>query len=67
MSEPVGEIGYRGAIQVRPYRRGTYLGDEYLDSLIERALRALMAVSLAGVTLRVGGAACMVVSAWEWR
>jgi hypothetical protein len=37
--EPVGELRYRGRIKVSPYRRGTYLGDEYLESLIERALR----------------------------
>lgn len=40
MSEPVAGIDYRGEIQVRPYRRGTYLGDQYLDSLVERSLGA---------------------------
>ncbi|HSP72613.1 MAG TPA: hypothetical protein VLN26_09610 [Gaiellaceae bacterium] len=39
MSEPVGEIRYSGELRVRPYRRGTYLGEDYLESLIERALR----------------------------
>ncbi|MGZ4352867.1 MAG: hypothetical protein ACXVZL_08525 [Gaiellaceae bacterium] len=39
MSEPVGEIRYEGPMAVRPYKRGTYLGDDYLELLIERALR----------------------------
>lgn len=39
VDEPVAEIRYTGRIQVRPYRRGTYLGDDHLDTLIERALR----------------------------
>jgi hypothetical protein len=38
MSEPVAEIRYSGEIHVRPYRRGTYLGDEHLEALIERTL-----------------------------
>jgi hypothetical protein len=38
VTEPVGDISYRGEIQVRPYRRGTYLGEAYLDSLVEQAL-----------------------------
>lgn len=39
MDEPVAEIRYTGRIQVLPYRRGTYLGDDHLEALIERALR----------------------------
>ena len=39
MSEPVAEIRHEGPINVRPYRRGTYLGENHLESLIERALR----------------------------
>ena len=38
MNDPVAEIRYRGGVQVRPYRRGTYLGDTHLEQLIERAL-----------------------------
>lgn len=38
MDEPVAEIRYSGPLQVRPYRRGTYLGDRHLEELIERAL-----------------------------
>ncbi len=40
MADPIGEIHYRGELHVRPYRRGTYLGDEYLEEAIERALGA---------------------------
>jgi hypothetical protein len=38
MSEQVAEIRYRGDVHVRPFRRGTYLSDEHLEQLIERAL-----------------------------
>ena len=38
MSERVAEIRYRGEIHVRPYRRGTYLGGEHLETLIEQTL-----------------------------
>ncbi|HYA09557.1 MAG TPA: hypothetical protein VEG24_08190 [Gaiellaceae bacterium] len=38
MSEPVAEIRYSGDIHVRPYRRGTYLGDDLLEALIEETL-----------------------------
>jgi hypothetical protein len=38
MDEPVAEIRYSGELHVRPYRRGTYLGDRHLEELIERAL-----------------------------
>jgi len=38
MSDPVAEIRYSGDIHVRPYRRGTYLGDELLEELIEETL-----------------------------
>jgi len=38
MESPVTEIDYTGELQVRPYRRGTYLGDEHLEEVIERAL-----------------------------
>jgi len=38
MDKPVAEIHYSGELQVRPYRRGTYLGDRHLEELIERAL-----------------------------
>jgi hypothetical protein len=38
MSERIGEIRYKGDARVRPYRRGTYLGDGHLEQLIERAL-----------------------------
>jgi hypothetical protein len=40
MGDPVGEIRYSGEIHVRPYRRGTYLGDDHLETLIEQALGA---------------------------
>jgi hypothetical protein len=38
MDAPVAEIRYSGEMQVRPYRRGTYLGDRHLEEMIERAL-----------------------------
>ena len=38
MSEPVAEIRYTGEIHVRPYRRGTYLGDVHLETLVEETL-----------------------------
>jgi hypothetical protein len=38
VSEPVAKIEYEGALQVRSYRRGTYLGDAHLEQVIERAL-----------------------------
>jgi hypothetical protein len=38
MSEPVGEIHFSGDVEVRAFRRGTYLAREQLDTLIERAL-----------------------------
>jgi hypothetical protein len=38
VSEPVAELRYEGDAEVRPYRRGTYLGGTYLEQLIERAL-----------------------------
>lgn len=38
MSEPVAELRYTGEIHVRPFRRGTYLGDEHLETLIEQTL-----------------------------
>ena len=38
MSEPVAEIQYSGEMHVRPFRRGTYLGDELLEALIEETL-----------------------------
>lgn len=38
MDTPVAEISYTGELQVRPYRRGTYLGEEHLEQVIERAL-----------------------------
>ena len=37
-ASPVGEIRYAGELYVRPYRRGTYLGDRHLEEAIERAL-----------------------------
>lgn len=36
--EPVERIRYRGEISVRPYRRGTYLGEDHLEALLERTL-----------------------------
>jgi len=38
MSNPIAQIEYEGEIQVRPYRRGTYLGAAHLEQLIERTL-----------------------------
>ena len=38
MDQPVAEIAFRGDIEVRPFRRGTYLGHEHLETLIEHAL-----------------------------
>lgn len=38
MSEPVAELHYTGEIRVQPYRRGTWLGHEHLQGLIERSL-----------------------------
>ena len=38
MSDPVAEIQFSGTIHVRAYRRGVYLGEEHLETLIERAL-----------------------------
>jgi hypothetical protein len=35
---PLTEIHYTGELQVRPYRRGTYLGEQHLEEVIERAL-----------------------------
>jgi hypothetical protein len=40
MDTPVTEISYNGDLQVRPYRRGTYLGEDHLEEVIERALGA---------------------------
>jgi len=39
MSEPIAEIRFDGELEVRPYRRGTYLGGRYIEELIEDALR----------------------------
>ena len=38
MSERIAEIAYRGDVHIRPYHRGTYLGADHLETLIERAL-----------------------------
>jgi len=35
---PVAHIRFRGGVEVRPFRRGTYLDREHLDALIERSL-----------------------------
>jgi hypothetical protein len=40
VSKPVAEIAYSGDVEVRQYRRGTYLGRDHLEALIERALGA---------------------------
>ena len=32
------DIRYAGELQVRPYRRGTYLGGRHLEEMIEEAL-----------------------------
>lgn len=39
MADPIAEVRYDGDLEVRPYRRGTYLGGRYLEELIEEALR----------------------------
>jgi len=36
--DSVAEIRFSGDVEVRPFRRGTYLGNEHLETLIERAL-----------------------------
>lgn len=38
MTTPVAEIRYSGQLQVRPYHRGTYLGDRHVEEVIESAL-----------------------------
>jgi len=38
MGSTVAKIAYEGDIHVRPYHRGTYLGAEHLETLIEKAL-----------------------------
>lgn len=38
MIKPVAEIRYSGDAELRPYRRGTYLGRDHLETMIERAL-----------------------------
>ena len=38
MSSVFAKIDYQGDIHVRPYHRGTYIGAEHLESLIEKAL-----------------------------
>jgi hypothetical protein len=38
MPDPVAELRYEWEITVQPYRRGTYLGGEHLEELIERTL-----------------------------
>jgi len=38
MAVPVAEVRYEGEIAVQPYRRGTYLGANHLEELIERTL-----------------------------
>ena len=38
MDKSVVEIRYSGELHVRPYRRGTYLGDRHLEEVIEHAL-----------------------------
>jgi len=38
VSEPIAEIAYSGDVHVRPYRRGTYLGADHLETVVERAL-----------------------------
>ena len=40
MSDPIGELSYSGEVDVRPFRRGTYLGADYLEDMVERALGA---------------------------
>jgi hypothetical protein len=38
MADPVAQLRYEGPIQVQPYRRGTLLGRDHLQVLIEHAL-----------------------------
>lgn len=38
MPEPAAQLRYEGPIAVQPYRRGTYLGADHLEQLIERTL-----------------------------
>jgi hypothetical protein len=38
VSKPVAEVSDSGDAEVRPYRRGTYLGRDHLETMIERAL-----------------------------
>jgi hypothetical protein len=38
MDRPLAEIRYSGELRVRPYRRGTYLGEHHLEEMIEAAL-----------------------------
>ena len=38
VSETVGKLVYEGDVHVRPYRRGTYLGIDHVETLIEKAL-----------------------------
>jgi hypothetical protein len=38
VNEPVAEIRFEGDVQVRAFRRGTYLGRDHLEAVIERAL-----------------------------
>jgi len=38
VANPVAELRYEGTIDVRPYRRGTFLGKDHLELLIERTL-----------------------------
>jgi len=38
VSGPVADIVFSGDVEVRRYRRGTYLGRDHLEALIERAL-----------------------------
>ena len=38
MDDPVVEIRYSVELDVRPYRRGTYVGPRLLEEMIEQAL-----------------------------
>jgi hypothetical protein len=38
VDEPVAEIRFSGDVEVRAFRRGTYLARDHLETLIERAL-----------------------------
>jgi hypothetical protein len=38
VSEPAAKVSYSGDAEVRRYRRGTYLGRDHLETMIERAL-----------------------------